>query len=87
MSFKNKKHCYYITGRSGHHHTNKPLNTNKHTPPLLTTWETSSKQAVNTRGVVTNVVPRRSYSLLQVRTPPQPLNAEELFLGKFLLRR
>jgi hypothetical protein len=62
MSFKKKQH-WYMTGRSTHHHTNKPMNKNKHTrhntPPTPTTWERRPKQAADTCAVVADAVPRR----------------------------
>jgi hypothetical protein len=69
-----KQHCY-ITGRSTHHHTNKPMNINAlDTPPSTSKWERRPNQAADTCAVVTNVVPRRGATRCKHQKLPKLLH-------------
>jgi hypothetical protein len=77
MSYKEKQH-WYITDRSTHHHTNKPMNSFKHTrhntTPSTPTWERRPEQAPDTCAAVANVVPRRGATRYRHQRPPDLLH-------------
>jgi hypothetical protein len=72
MSYK-KKQQWYITGRSTYHHTNKPMNRNKHTITTHHMGEETEK-AASTCAVVTNIVPRRGATRYRNQLPPEHLH-------------